>query len=251
MFPAVSIFPELFESQLIGSSVTPILDLEADTGVSVSNVDKVNTWADQSGNGYNFTQTGTARPALATIGGYPCLQFDGVDDWMLGQNWATLDNMSSFTFFRVSKQFGVGAAVMTKAANDQCDEPGSIGWVVWSFLAYIMNGLDNRFTSQPPLPLPATPCILTHEFVSRTLAHGYVNGSSIGSLNPNGVQVGNPVTDYSTSEPVRIGADGTLGDCDLLAAGSLFAIRIYSPALSDMQRVAVEQELANRYGITL
>lgn len=54
-------------------------DLGITTGTGVS------AWADQSGNGVDFTQgTGSAQPALVagTINGQPAVSFDGIDDWL-------------------------------------------------------------------------------------------------------------------------------------------------------------------------
>src|SRR5512137_553106 len=59
------------------SGPTPLLDLEADTLV-LSDGDPVSLWADQSGNGYDFTQSdSSARPSyLSNYTGYPSSRLD-------------------------------------------------------------------------------------------------------------------------------------------------------------------------------
>jgi len=55
--------------------------LKADA-LSLNNNDPVDSWTDSSGNGYNFTSSGSARPTYATnvINGKPSVVFDGSND---------------------------------------------------------------------------------------------------------------------------------------------------------------------------
>lgn len=66
------------------AQITTALWLDAADASTITTVNgAVSQWNDKSGNGRNATQsTAGARPLLTTVGGYPVIQFDGVDDWM-------------------------------------------------------------------------------------------------------------------------------------------------------------------------
>lgn len=240
-------------------SPVSLLDLEADAGVTVSNVDKVDVWGDQSGNGYNFTQTGTARPALAIVGGYKCIQFDGINDYLEGQNWAALDNMASFTIFCVfTAPFADNAGstpglsmILTKGLDTNAGFSGLMvntigGAAPWSTF-WVYTDISHNSNQAENGYLPVGKVIVTHEMISFTKLNIYING-----VQDNTAGGTTACTGYSSPEPLRIGADSfSEGVIDVGLCGDLYAIRIYSPAINSAQRVMVEQELAARYGITL
>ncbi len=76
--------------------------VKADAGV-VLNGTKVATWQDQSGNGRDFSATGTAQPTLTNSGlnGLPVITFDGVNTFM-----DTAGNISFGTMFIVANYSG-------------------------------------------------------------------------------------------------------------------------------------------------
>lgn len=62
----------------------PVLQaIQSDLGVTSSG-GLVSTWADQSGNGKNYTAAGAAQPSIgnATVNGFPVVSFDGVANAM-------------------------------------------------------------------------------------------------------------------------------------------------------------------------
>lgn len=83
------------------SSATRLLDLRA-SQLALSDGDPVSTWPDASGNGRDFTQSGSSRPTYRAGGGMPYVEFDGIDDWMIGGNWSEFDNQSQFAVFCVA-----------------------------------------------------------------------------------------------------------------------------------------------------
>ncbi len=86
-------------------SLSPSLWLKADT-LALNDGDPVTTWADQSGNGLDFSQaTSAAKPTfkVAIQNGLPVVQFDGVDDWMSG---ALLNNQAARTLYSVARGLG-------------------------------------------------------------------------------------------------------------------------------------------------
>jgi|11BtaG_2_1085332.scaffolds.fasta_scaffold01291_13 hypothetical protein len=67
----------------IDTASAPLLHLDA-SDLSLSDGDSVTTWSDKSGNGYNFSGTGTTAPIFKTSGrlGHNTVLFDGTDDFM-------------------------------------------------------------------------------------------------------------------------------------------------------------------------
>lgn len=66
-------------------SLEPTLWLKADAGITKDGSDRVATWADQSGNGFDFTQSTEAAKPIYTeneLNGLPVIRFDGSDDEM-------------------------------------------------------------------------------------------------------------------------------------------------------------------------
>ena len=85
----------------VGDSSTNRLWLRADDLRYLNDGDPVSTWTDTSGNSFDATQTGTARPVLIkdTINGLPAVYFDGVDDYYDRIFNVQDKNMSVFTVF--------------------------------------------------------------------------------------------------------------------------------------------------------
>lgn len=66
-----------------GIDTVPLLHLDA-SELSLSDGASVTTWADKSGNGYDFTSAGASSPVFKTSGrlGHNTVLFDGTDDYM-------------------------------------------------------------------------------------------------------------------------------------------------------------------------
>ncbi len=84
--------------------------VRADLGITIGT--GVSAWADQSGNGVNFTQgTGTAQPALvaSAINGQPAVQADGAGD-SLAATWArSAPSVQPFYIWLIAKQASWGS----------------------------------------------------------------------------------------------------------------------------------------------
>ena len=232
------------------ASATLLLDLQADTLV-LNDGDPVSTWADQSGNGRDFTQAGTARPTKQTDGGYSSVVFDGSDDTLNGSDFA--DNLPAFAVFFAAK--------MT-ADDNTALEVGKTGVIYatagWSLTVhyaglYYVEFICESDAGNEALYLEtdlddATPwTIYTGEVLSLSEAHLYVNGSNAAE---NDFSYGT-LTDYSSAKAVRIGTDDSVF---ILNKGSVRALMIYQ--ITDTvgwaaDRAAITAWLAARYGITL
>jgi hypothetical protein len=228
------------------ASATLLLDLEADT-LSLSDGDPVSTWADQSGNGHDFTQTGNARPTKQTVSSYPAVVFDGVDDWMDGANFA--DNLDSFAVFTVAiPRAGIGNQAYYVAKSPD----NNMGWFFDNhgsqFFWQDLIGDNYYFIYYDNLPNFDIKIVSCAEKLSATSGHIYINGD-----NTNELFFGNGTSiDFSNSANVTLGLLREGGQS--FPSVDLLAVLIYQ--ITDIanwatDRAAIISWLAARYGVTL
>lgn len=228
------------------ASATRLLDLQADALV-LSDGAAVSTWADASGLGHDFTQSGSARPTYHTGGGVPYVQFDGVDDCLIGPDVA--DNLDSFALFLVSA--GASGPLITKINNNGCVDPGSTGWVYYSSNgAFWLAQSSSDSVHASANTFVTTKALRTVVVSSRSALHFYTNGAADDDLSGT-TTAGAGVTSYSTTEPIRLGVEGDGGDCDGFSSDNLYAVMLFSPAPNASDRAAIEAYVAAKYGITL
>ncbi|MBT9556815.1 MAG: hypothetical protein IV100_12345, partial [Myxococcales bacterium] len=198
--------------------------VSADVGVTLVN-DAVSKWADQSGNGNHFLQSDpTRRPTLTQsgIGGHPSITTNGA----LGQTLITTTNFQEpVTVFVVARQTGSyrGRLLAGYASN------WLLGWY---------NG--------------SAGC-------------AFFDGWVIGCLGPElrtrlytAVQTGSLSTVYRDGVQIASNSGGLVGPNGLVIGGmhnseysdaDIAEVRVYSGALSNVQRQAVEARLNTKYGI--
>jgi hypothetical protein len=224
-----------------------LLDLQADTGVTETG-GAVSAWADQSGNGNNFSQgTAGARPALQTVSSFLALVFDGTNDMLTGSNFAA--NLSSFTIIALAKTAS-NATVEIIIAKKEIYFSGP-GWFLAGFVSDANFVWQNNSTSidisNPSTNLSSAFHVITAQKDNNGAGSIYINGSSTGS-----VQEGESNANFGNSEIVTIGtvANESL-DGDGFWQGSLRAILICSSAPNATDRAALETRLGARYGLTV
>lgn len=225
----------------------PLLDLEADT-LALNDGDPVALWADQSGNGNDFTQIGTARPTYRAGGGNPYVEFDGVDDWMLGDNWPVLDNLSSMTAFLIGnlRLTSSGYDVIAKINNDGNDP----GWDIGDFSNILAQTDGDNYLvatkgpSQNSIDLYTVHLVTIEKLSNSEYSFRYDGGAPDVAVGSTGT-----ITTLANSAPMTLAT--TYSNNAGYEGMELGALRIYAPALSSTDRAAVEAELAARYGITL
>lgn len=250
--------------------------LEADSGVftdagkttpATSNGDLVYVWADQSGNGYDVVQaTSGNRPAYQTnvTAGKPALRFDGSSDRLTNAtvaNWKFLHDGTDWTAFVVFKttdsnpnaglglfgtngtssaSHGIACFYDDRAAVPRADR------IAWSITKGSSGNPIVDFTT-PDLsvtPQAATLACLNYDNgASNADAHIRVNGHS-----RKGAETGN--TPHSSSNPTNGFDVGATGNGTLVFKGDIYCVLIYSTALSEANRLAVEEALMARYQIT-
>lgn len=228
------------------ASATRILDLQADA-LGLSDGDPVGIWADASGLGNDFTQTGSARPTKQSSSGKAFVQFNPNSQinpssdaqWMLGPDFA--DNLDSMTVFIAAKRLWGGSTdeVVIAKMNNYSTGAG------WALYANGTNWLTQKSGGSAYFYLPrdsafsAVPCLLTNEMLTRDSLHVYTNGTLDDRIV--GIDHTGTVDDISTTEHVRL---ATFGD-DLLSgylAIDLYAAMIYSPAPNASDRAVLRSK---------
>lgn len=231
-----------------------LLNLQADA-LALADGDPVSTWANAGSAGGAFTATGAGRPTKQTASGGACLVLDGVGNFMTASAPinAAFNGQTSFTVFTVCKSTVVApypGPLLTKINNDGCFDPGSTGLGLSPNAIHLLQDSLNEIVCgnvDTPNPGTALTRVATYEVISLTELHAYQNGVIYA---PGQVIFGAGCTDWSNSEPVRIGVEGDSGACDGFGLyPELYAIMVYAPALSPADRAAMEAALMAKYGI--
>lgn len=246
-------------------SATLLLDLQADE-FALSDNDPVATWADQSGNGRDFTQAdATAKPTYkAAVEGYPAVFFNQVIEpdffpqWLQGPKFA--NNLSSFAIFIVSK-YDLEQSYNDNIIAKQFDDL-STGWrfaqnsfsdpVLTDLLGAICIDNENDLEIAIDKETGDAFSLGTIEFLARDTTNVYINGDNTGQFDA--VRLGT-VGDISNDEFVYLGGTTrNIFDNWFCFSGWIRAVVMYE--ITDLvnwptDRAAIDAWLAARYGITL
>jgi hypothetical protein len=244
--PAGPVLPQVASASLL-------LDLEADM-FSLADNDPVSTWADQSGNGNDFTQTGDERPTfVANKNGHPALYFGGYNhiQYMNGPSDVNFaDNLPAMAVFAIS--------LFDASVNDdggvivKYDIGSNEGWglnidaaSITAFFA-APGGSDFMQTSIIGLGLSDFHVYIA-ERLSPSVANVYLDGDSTGE------NITGSNTAYPTSQLILLGAYAYDLPFDAFS-GWMRAVLIYQ--ITDLDnwptdRAAITAYLAARYGVTL
>lgn len=191
------------------ASATLLLDLRASQLV-LNDGDPVSTWADASGLGHDFTRgAGSLGLIKNTVAGHPEVQFNIgslTNDWMLGSDFA--DNLSTFAVFLCLRTLAdtnpPSVSQSWPIISKMNNEGDGAGWIAEgvNIQFWFQDAGGNHVDSQS---------FLTNDYPVKsmertaTVINVYTNGSLddalIGSVR---------FSDFSNTEPVRIGATGSL-----------------------------------------
>lgn len=164
----------------------PTLLLDADL-ISGNDGDAIGTWADDSGNGRNFTQQATSyRPLLKKaangINGHNVLRFDGTDDSLRSAAYAnTMMTITADTMWVVFKIFAIG----TDNTGNLYQNGAAVGVYSRGLVFRSSNGanafgIDTGERAVAKSISTSTPYISRSRHSSGTLYHR-INGDSEGS----------------------------------------------------------------------
>ena len=238
--------------------------LRAEDGTDASgNGDPVGQWADQSGNGNDFTQSGSQRPTLQTnaINGRPSLQFNDSNNEFLNDtdgNDNYVNAEPAFSVFTVSEsneintESGVFIADTdsgpdTGSGDDQ-DDIISVRYDIDGSTEHLELGLATNEGGGTTLTfnsndgtLSTDPQLLQYEWGSGSTLRFFVNGTNEGSASP-------PSGGLSGAESVAIGrTDGGQPYWD----GRIAETVLYTATLNRAQRQIVQNYLSAKYDVPL
>jgi len=225
------------------------LRLESDVGVTVTG-SGVSTWADQSGNSNDFTQTVDAdRPPLATnvINGLPVVRGDGVSDHLVNTSGPIVAGSATKTIFMVvdPKTIGGGTLFM----DGQRNNPPS--------------GDDGRFQRFTPSLARVIDDTGNTTFADMTANefHAWIYSQTAADIDSYTLQRDDdtPLTPSASASniPTVAGVSSIfaiMDDAITPVAGNYYAadfaaLLIYSPALSSANIQNVFNYLANKYAL--
>lgn len=255
--PALAL-PQVFSASLL-------LNLQADA-LTLNDGDPIGTWADASGNGHDFTATGTARPTYHTDanGGY--VLPDGIDDAMTGGEFA--DSLDTLVIFSIVNYEGHWPSVpgnnqpvrplITKVTVDDINFYYD-GWITqYAGTLFAQQAVYSDYDVAIAQDLLATITndyfVFTQEYLGGFVMNNYQNNDVLNLYSPSS-HGPNPLPSYTTTEPVRLFFEGGTGaPSDGYGALPVKAIMLYH--VTDLvnwptDRAAIISWLAAKYGITL
>ncbi|MBI4659123.1 MAG: hypothetical protein HY735_09800 [Verrucomicrobia bacterium] len=216
--------------------------LKADAGLTM-NGSTVSQWGDQSGQDRNASQAAAAsQPALVTTDqGTPGLRFDGVNDFLTFN--LPVNGLEGMTLFLVSNNRADKTGTGPNNAALFWNETASWGTI---YLAPFQSRVNFRFGTkqtgnQPTFARPAS--IGTDYSVTVALKDGttdalFVNGESVWS-------------DAFRATPIagcrEVGNIARGYNDNTYFPGDILEVLIYTRALTDAERQAVEQYLQKKY----
>ena len=211
----------------------------------------VETWKDKSGNGRDFTATGTARPTLTAtaINSRSAVTFNGSSTTMTGNTAAqdVVRNLAGYTVFKVLRTatvaagerfaFGVGITVLFRSG--QTDSRSSIGGrrVGGDTLESVI-GTSGELTAGAAFVQSA---VVNHTAQSLT---GLRNGMTYAADTT--YMAAGASDNVASSVSVGTQAGGTFGFWN----GEIAEIVVFNTALSTADRARVEAYLAAKWGVS-
>lgn len=243
------------------SGPSPVLSLSADMGVTTDSNGQVESWADQSGNGYNFSPPRSeARPGLTqnAAGGNPALTFNGDGQFLLREDTLGIPDDSARTFVIVSRLDDIEARAQflfqgTLNASDsgsnfygvEANTYNTAGERFGVYLVSVANDAQRQTDTNYHIHTLRTESFPVLDDIRDTTTY-YVDGAETPFSHTGGGTFNSPFEGNSTA----IGAN-TKEDPSISHTGEIAAVRVYDTALSSSDRESVESDLADTYGITL
>jgi len=201
--------------------------VKADAGVTLTS-GAVSTWADQSGNGHDFTQATTSRrPAVLpnAQNGYPAVRLSAAAKQTLNMA-ATLG--SAHTVFVVARMYGASRNRILNAISNNW----LLGWWAgYQDMVYHVGWIS------PTQSFAASTGWLQYTDVNTGSALAtYRGGNLMYTAGAVGGPMGLTLSGYAAT-------DGEFSDADVLE------VIVYDRALTDLERVSIERYLATRYAL--
>ncbi len=244
-----------------------LLWLKADEGVDTLN-GKVSTWHDQSGNGNDAVQSNESRQPqflAGALNGIPVIHFDGTDDRLALTGSTTMSRISLFLVFKIDS-----GLVGNPTSNPQPYYPITFGTFDITGKGYGLS-MRNWFSENSPNIIDPfvgeesyvqaeSPNIAAYDqwkvlsvVTDQTMWNTTVRSNGVDAvITPEGTSN----TPLSVPLGVPEGYTG-LGGADnvphgqLIFKGDIAEVVVYDTVLSESDRLAVENYLADKYKISI
>jgi hypothetical protein len=249
-------YPPLLTGGLAGNLPLSVPDLglwlKADAGVTLVG-GAVDAWADQSGNGRDFSAPGaTNRPAFSgTLNGLPVLTFDGSTDYLTG-------NAASLTI--AQNVPGITMIAVVKYATGGTDQ--RLYSVSTGASSVLVRSLMRTVTSSYGVSARRMDAVAAVDVTGGTIGADYVIQS--GLLRYSVATAGIFVNGASLVEAPLLTPGNTENTVSLNSAigvalsltgqflnGDLAELIVYQRAISDEERNSVELYLSQKWGIAI
>lgn len=221
--------------------------LKGDAGITLvgGNVD---VWADQSGNGRDFSAPGASnRPAYSsTLNGLPVLTFDGSTDYLSGNLAARqlTQNVTGLSFFSVhrhtagtSYRFYANSIVGGAAARATYGGNGTA-------YTQITRRLDADGATTITGGTQSTDYVLLSFMTRYSVATGAIFLNGVSQVDTAMGTAGN--TQDTTSQVSFVGCGTVLSD---FLSGDIAEIIVYRRAITPTERQSVESYLMQKWGV--
>jgi len=213
-----------------------LVGVYSDLGVTKDGSDRAGTWADQSGNGNDFTQATDSKKFVwydSMLNGYPELRSDGIDDWMQTGAFTLARPVTMFLVYRDILHTGYPKDIMVDGLSDSFALQES-GIIYGGVVAY-----GGHYWSTGEVFSNGSYTLITNGIASDGGNTGYVRKNTVSkagfvqaiSSSPNGLTLG---CAYDFGRPTNIG---------------FVAFLIYNSKLGDTDRAIIEAGLNARYAI--
>jgi hypothetical protein len=218
--------------------------LRSDVGVTYDGSNNVSQWLDQSGNGNNFSNSGSARPTISTnaVNGLPAIAFNGSSQYLQGgSGFSTFT--SGATIFVVTKptaagsdarflEFGTAASTNSIILQRNSTNAGAA--------LYIYNNTT-------PTNVSATTGLTLNQFQLVSAVH---SGAATATLYTDGTQtatgsIGNIPTVTRTGNFIGTNYSHNAN----WYQGQIAEMLVYNAPLNATQRQAVESYIYSKYGV--
>jgi len=217
-----------------------VLWLRADLGVTMDESDRVATWADQSGNGNNFTQTtDTKKPvwqaSVAAFNNKPTLLFDSAKSQTLG---------SSFAQFNKPLSCGIVFQEQGTTLNRFVFANETTGNVAYQMGGCTFGSGVNRVSAIGAEAISNIQQALPENEAAWMIVRYPTTGTTASQVVSNHLRVTDDVGTVTGNGSWQIGRWAAI-----YWKGHIVEIILYSGALSDTEQTALEVYLAARYGL--
>ncbi len=221
---------------------------KADAISGLGNGASLALWSDSSGHGFTAIQTTfSQRPIYVTsaLNGLPVVRFSGGDSQVMTLNRPVQDDFTLFCVFRSTQglgsgsQFADGAGIVSASASGTANDYGT-GLFADGRISAGGGNPDVSLNSMAGFNDGRPHLVTVRRVKSSGMLDLYVDGNFVGSTAGN-------TNSLNASTKLALGAQQTLEN---FFSGDIAEVKIYSTALSELDRLAQEAGLVQKWGVT-